>query len=338
MNRSDILHILGLLAAVAVLALAGVGLEHTVAALSRGSGSGPTAQIQPTATAIATTPPPAQVQLTPTAVATTPPPAQVQPTATAMVAPPTPAQIQPTATAPVMTPPAVQVKVEGHIIAVNAAARTITVQDDDGGPTTVVALGAVRGSFYAWQKVEVYGTATSPGSNGATVQAQLIRFKDPDGYAAAPGATIKVEGHIIAVDRAAGTITVQDDDGPPTVVALGAVKGTFYPWQKVEVYGTVTSPGSNGVTVQAQFIQLKDPDGYAAAPGAPIKVEGRITAVNTAAGSITVQDDDGPATVVALGAARGNYYVWQKVEVYGTVTSAGSNGVTVQAQFIKLND
>jgi hypothetical protein len=240
MNRSEILHILGLLAAVAVLALAGVGLEHTVAALSQGSGSGPTAQVQPTATAIATTPPPAQIQPTATAVATTPPPAQVQPTATT----------------PVTPPPAVQVKVEGRIIAVNAAARTITAQDDDGGPATVVALGAVRGTFYVWQKVEVYGTVTSPGSNGATVQAQLIRFKDPDGYAVAPGATIKVEGRIIAVDRGAGTITIQDDDRAPTVVALGAGQGPFYVWQKVKVYGTVTSPGSNGASVQAQFIQL----------------------------------------------------------------------------------
>ena len=44
MNRSEILRILGLLAIVVVLALAGVGLERTVAALSRGSGSGATAQ------------------------------------------------------------------------------------------------------------------------------------------------------------------------------------------------------------------------------------------------------------------------------------------------------
>ena len=227
MNGSEILRILGLLAIVAVLALAGVGLERTVAVLSQGSGSGPTAQVQPTATAAVTPPPPAQSQ--------------------------------PTATTPAMTPPAVQVKVEGRITAVNAAARTITVQDDDGLPT-VVALGAVKGPFYMWQKVEVYGTVTSPGSNGATVQAQFIQLKSPDGdddgYAAAPGATIKVEGRIIAVDRAAGTITIQDDDRPPTVVALGAAQGPLYVWQKVKVYGTVTSPGSNGVSVQAQFIQL----------------------------------------------------------------------------------
>ena len=79
-------------------------------------------------------------------------------------------------------------------------------------------------------------------------------------------------------------------------------------------------------------------NGNAAPPGATIKVEGRIIAVNAAAGTITVQDDDGPPIVVALGAARGPYYVWQKVKVYGTVTSAGSNGATVQAQFIRLDD
>jgi hypothetical protein len=70
-----------------------------------------------------------------------------------------------------------------------------------------------------------------------------------------------VEGRIIAVNAAAGTITVQDDDGPPTVVALGAARGPFYVWQKVKVYGTMTSAGSNGATVQAQFIRLKSWDG-----------------------------------------------------------------------------
>ena len=67
-----------------------------------------------------------------------------------------------------------------------------------------------------------------------------------------------------------------------------------------------------------------------------VEVEGRITAVNAAAGTITVRDDDRPPTVVALGAARAPYYVWQKVEVYGTVTGAGSNGMRVRAQFIRL--
>src|SRR5205085_2066988 len=114
---------------------------------------------------------------------------------------------------------------------------------------------------------------------------------DGDGYAAAPQVAIKVEGRITAVNAAAGTITVQDDERPPTVVALGTVRGAFYVWQKVEVFGTVTSTGNNGVTVQAQFIRPDgDDDGYAAAPGVTIKVEGRITAVNAAAGTITVQD------------------------------------------------
>jgi hypothetical protein len=238
MNRSKMLRILYALGIVAVLALAGVGLEHIVAALSQASGRAATVATQPTATVTVAPPPPAQVQVV----------AQPTATATATVAPPPPAQVQ----------------VEGLITAVDPAARTITVQDDDGGPATVVALGTARGPYYVWQKVKVYGLLTSTGSNGATVQAQFIRLKEPEAsesVLAAPGATIKVEGRIIAVNAAAGTITVQDDDGPPIVVALGAARGPYYVWQKVKVYGTVTSAGSNGARVQAQFIRLKSWDG-----------------------------------------------------------------------------
>jgi hypothetical protein len=59
----------------------------------------------------------------------------------------------------------VQVEVEGLITAVNAAAGTITVQDDDGGPATVVALGTAGGSYSVGQDVEVYGTMISAGSS-----------------------------------------------------------------------------------------------------------------------------------------------------------------------------
>ena len=145
---------------------------------------------------------------------------------------------------------------------------------------------------------------------------------------------VEVEGRITAVNVAAGTITVRDGDRPATVVALGAARGRYYMWQKVKVYGTVTHTAG----VRAQFITLKGaPARTAALPvGAYVKMEGRITAVNVAAGTITVRDDDRPPTVVALGAVRGRYYVWQKVEVYGIVTSAGSNGLRVRAQFIRL--
>ena len=74
-----------------------------------------------------------------------------------------------------------QVKVEGRITAVNAAAGTITVQDDDGGPATVVALGTAGGAYSVGQDVEVFGTVTSAGSSGATVQAQFIRVKSSEG-------------------------------------------------------------------------------------------------------------------------------------------------------------
>jgi hypothetical protein len=85
-----------------------------------------------------------------------------------------------TGTATVAVPPPVQVEVEGLTTAVNAAARTITVQGDDG-PATVVALGAAGGTYYLGQDVKVYGTVINAGSKGATVQAQYISVATPDG-------------------------------------------------------------------------------------------------------------------------------------------------------------
>jgi hypothetical protein len=141
------------------------------------------------------------------------------------------------------------------------------------------------------------------------------------------------------VNPAAGTITVNDDEGFTSVVSVSGA-GNYAVGEDVDVTGYPTGPGGSATSVQAQYVTLDLDDGpvpTAAPVGAHVKVEGRITAVNAAAGTITVQDDDGgPATVVALGAARGPYYVWQKVEVYGTVTSARSNGATVQAQFIRV--
>jgi hypothetical protein len=47
------------------------------------------------------------------------------------------------------------------------------------------------------------------------------------------------------------------------VVTLSAARGTYYVGQKVKVYGTVTGAGSNGATVQTQFISVDSPDGDA---------------------------------------------------------------------------
>ena len=86
----------------------------------------------------------------------------------------------------------------------------------------------------------------------------------------------------------------------------------------------VSHPGFAALSQAASLLPPQTP--------VQVEVEGHITAVNAAAGTITVQDDNGPATVVALGAVRGPYYVWQKVQVYGTVT----NATTVRAQFVRL--
>jgi hypothetical protein len=170
MNRS----IIRPLTIIAVLALAGVGLEHTIATLFRASGSAATVVAQPTATATVAASAPAQLQVvtqpTATATATAPPPAQVQ------------VATQPTAGATVAAPPpAPQVEVEGNIIAVDAAAGTITIQDedDDGGPATVVSVGAA-GSYQVGQEVEVVGTLTAPGGSAATVQAQAVQVEAPE--------------------------------------------------------------------------------------------------------------------------------------------------------------
>jgi hypothetical protein len=192
-------------------------------------------------------------------------------------------------------------------------------------------------------QVAVQPTATATVAAPPPPQVQVVTQPTATATVAAPPpppapAQVEVEGIVIAVDPAAGTITVRDDEGFTSVVSVSAA-GTYHVWQEVKVVGTPTGPGGSATSVQAQFIRLEQPEALEsalAAPGTTIKVEGRITSVNAAAGTITVQDDDGPATVVALGAAQGPYYMWQKVEVYGTVTSAGSNGATVQAQFIRL--
>jgi hypothetical protein len=150
-------------------------------------------------------------------------------------------------------------------------------------------------------------------------------------------AGIEVKGLITAVNAAAGTITVQNEDGPIIVVSLGAAAGTYQVGQKVKVLGVPTRARGSTATVRAQYVTLED----AAAPtvatpvGAHVEVKGLITAVNHAAGTLTIQDEDGPTTVVSVGAA-GTYSVGQEVEVSGIVTSARSNGATVQAQFIRL--
>src|SRR5918911_1537808 len=106
-------------------------------------------------------------------------------------------------------------------------------------------------------------SVTGAGGSTATVQRQVVRPEEPEAPEGAPAgaARIKLEGRITAVDAAAGTLTVQDEDGPPTVVTVGAGAATYWMGQKVEVSGIVTGAGSNGATVQAQFVRLKSADG-----------------------------------------------------------------------------
>jgi hypothetical protein len=149
------------------------------------------------------------------------------------------------------------IKVKGLITAVNAAAGTITIRDKDG-PTTVVSLGIAAGTYQVGQEVKVLGVSTGAGGSAATVRAQYVTLEDATAPTAATpvGTHVEVKGLITAVNSAAGTLTIQDEDGATTVVSVSAA-GTYRVGQEVEVSGIVTGAGSNGATVQAQFIRLK---------------------------------------------------------------------------------
>jgi hypothetical protein len=83
-------------------------------------------------------------------------------------------------------PPAPQVEVGGIITAVNAAAGTITIQDDDG-PTTVVSVSAA-GSYSVGQDVDVVGIPTGPAGSATSVQAQYVTREAPEAAEAPEGA------------------------------------------------------------------------------------------------------------------------------------------------------
>ena len=144
-----------------------------------------------------------------------------------------------------------------------------------------------------------------------------------------------------------GALVVIGKNGAAMTIGLGHARvsrvhhaaGLFAPTQASADSGPGPAPGEQidtAVTLTGAGAMATGTATVVASAPVQVEVEGLITAVNAAAGTITVQDEDGPTTVVALGAARGPYYVGQEVEVYGTVTSAGSNGATVQAQFIRL--
>jgi Cu/Ag efflux protein CusF len=200
----------------------------------------------------------------------------------------------------------------------------------------------LRGTPVALHRAQRGGDLAVTGAEGstATVQAQGARPEESEAPESVPAgaATIKVEGRITAVDAAAGTITIHDEDGPPIVVWMGAAVGTYDVGQKVKVRGVPTGAGGRAATVRAQYVTLKHATApiYATPLGAHVEVEGLVTAVNPAAGTITVQDEDGPLIAVAVGAAAATYRVGQKVEVPGIGAGAGSNSATVQAQFIRL--
>jgi hypothetical protein len=227
-------------------------------------------------------------------------------------------------------------------VGLERAVATLSQAGSLARPPAWTEPAGLRGTPVALHRAQRGGdlAVTGAGGSTATVQAQGARPEEPEAPQSVPAgaATIKLEGRITAVDAAVGTITIQDEDGPPIVVWVGAAAGTYDVGQKVKVRGVPTGAAGHAATVRAQYVTLK----HATAPidatplGAHVEVEGLVTAVNAAAGTITIQDEDGPLIVVAVGAAAATYRVGQKVAVAGIVAGAGSNGATVQAQFIRL--
>ena len=229
------------------------------------------------------------------------------------------------------------VGLERAVAALSQAGRLARVT-----PPALSMPAGLLGTPVALHRVQRGGdlSVTGAGGSTATVQRQVVRPEEPEAPEGAPAgaARIKLEGRITAVDAAAGTLTVQDEDGPTIVVALGVAAGTYQVGQEVEVVGVPTGAGGRAAAVRAQYVRLEDAEAPTAATpvGAHVEVEGLITAVNSAAGTLTIQDEDDPLTVVTVGAGAATYWMGQKVEVSGIVTGAGSNGATVQAQFVRL--
>src|SRR5256885_2218985 len=70
--------------------------------------------------------------------------------------------------------------------------------------------------------------------------------------------SVEIKGTIPAVDSRAGTITIRDDDGPATVVALRTAAASYHLGQQVDVTGTPAGPGGGTTTVRAQVVTLED--------------------------------------------------------------------------------
>jgi hypothetical protein len=81
------------------------------------------------------------------------------------------------------------------------------------------------------------------------------------------GMSIEVGGIITAVDPAAGTITVNDDEGFTSVVSVSGA-GNYAVGQDVDVVGYPTGPGGSATSVQAQYVTRDAPEAAEPSEGA----------------------------------------------------------------------
>jgi hypothetical protein len=111
-------------------------------------------------------------------------------------------------------------------------------------------------------QLQVVAPPTATATVAAPPPAQVQVATQPTAaatVAAPPPAQVEVGGLITAVDPGAGTITIQDDDGPTSVVSVSAA-ATYHVGQDVDVVGTATGPGGSAATVQAQYVTVEAPE------------------------------------------------------------------------------
>ena len=158
---------------------------------------------------------------------------------------------------------------------------------DDGDATLIDFSGVVLPAvIQVGSKVEVVAAIA-----GSTLTLTSIKLdgENPgdDGGTDVDGGQVKVEGFVTAVDPTAGSITVQPGDNASPVI-FATPRGFTLP-SGLAVGSVVEARGemADGVLTLTR-IELQNEDGEQ-----EVEAEGTVTALDTAAGSITIQTNGG---------------------------------------------
>jgi hypothetical protein len=228
--------------------------------------------------------------------------------------------------------PALPARVNGTLVALHRARRTGDLADAKGH------LFSLRFTSVAQERRLHVGSRLTVSRDARDHVRLLVRALRTDG--------VSTRAHIrgiVARRLGRSAVEVLGVNGAAVVVHLGRARitrvhhrtGLFSPALASADEGPNIAPGDEidtAVTLTgAGAVATGTATVAALPPASQVEVEGIVTAVDPAAGTITIQDEDGPTTVVSVSAA-GTYAVGQDVEVVGTPTGPGGSAATVQAQ------